>query len=253
MNHKTGGEMTAMVVDDEPLARQRLKEMLSEYPGIAVIGEAGRLAEAKRLAREAAPDAIFLDIQLFGENGFDLLADLPEHTQVVFVTAFDEYAIRAFEVNALDYLMKPVDPARLAITVRRLFGAALPDSSAGGKFGADDRLLLRVGRRRWFEPLASISAIRASGDYTLVSTIAGEEALVRRSMKSWLAALPADMFMRIHRRAIVNFQAIQRIDHVRDGRVYMRMAGMAAPLEASRRLAPAIARRLKKSAGLCKG
>jgi two-component system LytT family response regulator len=113
-------KLRALIVDDERLARKELRSMLSERPEIIVEGEAETVAEAAELIRAEEPDIVFLDVHMHGESGFDLLDKVDVTFKVIFVTAFDAYAIRAFEVNALDYLLKPVNPERLARAVERL-------------------------------------------------------------------------------------------------------------------------------------
>lgn len=246
---KTNGrsEWTALIVDDEELARQRLRELLEAFPSIQIAGEAGRLTEAKRLVVRLEPDVVFLDIELFGKNGFDLLDDLPEHTRVIFVTAYDEYAIRAFEVNALDYLMKPVDPERLAQAVRRLHpGAAKPDTRAG-RLTETDRILLQSGRTRWFEPVSAICSIQAEGDYTEVITTRGGKALFRRSMKEWMNILPEKLFVRAHRNRIINIRCIERMERIGEDRMRLRIRGCACQQEVSRRRLPDLMRRIKNT------
>ena len=237
---------TAVIVDDEPLARRRLNELLAAFPEIEVTGEAGRLPEARRVVAQLRPDVVFLDIHLFGKNGFDLLSDLPERTRVIFVTAYDEYAIRAFEVNALDYLMKPVEPDRLAIALRRLRQAPPAPGIRRERLNKDDRILLQAGRTRWFEPLSSIRSIRADRDYTVLTTNQGGEVLFRRSMKEWMRILPADTFMRIHRNQIVNVPCIERIERVGEDRMKVWLRQCSRPLDVSRRMVPELVRRLKQ-------
>src|ERR1044072_9233129 len=111
---------TAILVDDERLARKELRTMLAEHEIIDVIGDAETVAQAAALVQPRNPDVLFLDIQLPGETGFDLLEKITPPCKIIFVTAFDSYAIRAFEVNALDYLLKPINPARLAQAIERL-------------------------------------------------------------------------------------------------------------------------------------
>lgn len=245
MNAKSTEKKTAVIVDDEPLARRRLRELLAAFPEIEVAGEAGRLPEARRVVAQLRPDVVFLDIHLFGKNGFDLLSDLPEHTRVIFVTAYDEYAIRAFEVNALDYLMKPIEPDRLAVAVRRLRQEPPASGVKQERLNNDDRLLLQAGRTRWFEPLSSISSIHADGDYTVLATSQGGEILFRRTMKEWMRLLPADTFMRIHRNGIVNVPCIERVERVGEDRMKIWLRKRSEPLEVSRRMVPELVRRLK--------
>lgn len=239
-------EITVVIVDDEPLARQRLRELLESFPAIRIAGEAGRLGDAKRLVGRLEPDVVFLDIQLFGKSGFDLLDDLPEHTRVIFVTAYDEYAIRAFEVNALDYLMKPIDPVRLAQAVRRLHQASTKPDAGDCRMTETDRILLQAGRTRWFEPVPAICSIQADGDYTELVTTRGGKALFRRTMKEWMSLLPEHLFLRAHRNRIINVRCIERMERIGEDRMAVWLRGCnTQPLEVSRRRLPELMRRVK--------
>ena len=138
--------LTALIVDDERLARQELRALLAVHPEVQVVGEAASVDEAARhLAREQ-PDVVFLDIQMPGESGFDLFARAPVSSRVVFVTAHDAHALRAFDVNALDYLLKPVVPARLAESIARLREQAA--AAPGGRAAVRDRRLRLPADRR---------------------------------------------------------------------------------------------------------
>src|SRR5215203_1553764 len=162
-----------IIVDDERLARREMRRLLAEFDEIAVAGEAENLSEAAELIEREKPHIVFLDIQLSGENGFDLLARTAHDFKLIFVTAFDAYAIRAFEVNALDYLLKPVNPERLAKAIERL------DEESNKKcehrpFEFDDRIFLELGNRSVFLKVCEISHINSSGDYSEVFTAQGK-------------------------------------------------------------------------------
>jgi two-component system LytT family response regulator len=239
----TENKITALIVDDEPLARKNLRKLLGTHPEIEIVGEAGRLAEARARAAESVPDLIFLDIQLYGESGFDLLDNLPESSSVIFVTAFDRYAVRAFEVNALDYLLKPVTPARLAAALAR---HAAPPAEP---MRHDDRVFLKLGRRRWFEPLHNILAICADNDHSSVWISGVRRVVVRRPLGEWEHMLPAGQFLRIHRHSIVNITAVRGIDQLDTGGLRVHLEGAPEALEASRRHAPELRRRIKQDTG----
>ncbi len=232
---------TVLIVDDEPLARQRLRELVTGLSGFAVMGEAGRLSEAREFLKARSPDVVLLDIQLFGDSGFDLLEDMPEQTRVIFVTAHEQYAVRAFEVNALDYLLKPVQAERLRRALNRLDPPAEPSLP----LEADDRVLLQVGRRRWFQPVGEIAAITAEGDYTTLWITNGYQATTRRSLAEWLTRLPRETFVRIHRNALVNARHVESFERLPTGGVRLLVRGTPTPLDASRRRAPTLLRRLR--------
>src|SRR5687768_9999123 len=155
----------AGIVDDERLARRELRPLLeaAHTEREHLVGEADSVIEAARLVNATDADVVFLDIQLAGETGMDLLPLLGADVDVVLVTAYDAYTLRAFEVNALDYLLKPVVPERLAVTVSRLV-AAQPAAASRETVGYDDRLLLRLGEQRAFVRVRDIMAIEAEGD-----------------------------------------------------------------------------------------
>ena len=229
----------AVIVDDERLARRELRTLLENAHAeqVHVVGEAGTVAEAARLARVTDADVVFLDVQLAGETGMDLLPLLEVDVDVVFVTAYDKYALRAFEVNALDYLLKPVEPARLAVTMDRL-GAAQAPAPSREVLTYQDRVFLRLGQERAFVRVRDIVAIEAEGDG---STLLLAPQLARkpsaRSLREWEQRLPDRHFVRIHRSTIVNLEYVERLEassHASQ-RVYLR--GVPGPLTMSRRFA----------------
>lgn len=197
--------MNALIVDDEAPGRRALKRLLASEPDVRVAGEAGSVDEALRLIESERPDLLFLDIQLRGETGFDLLAALPEpRPRTVFVTAWDHYAVRAFECDAVDYLLKPVRPERLAQTLRRL------RESAPVHAGEEPRALIKSeGVWRWL-PWRNILFIRAEGNYSAVALRDGERLIVHRPLKEWIARMP-DGFLQIHRRHLVQLAEIQQL------------------------------------------
>lgn len=229
---------TALIVDDEPLARQGMRDLLAAHSNINIVGEAARLAEAREQVAQWSPDLIFLDIQLYGESGFDLLDELPEKTEVIFVTAFDRYAVRAFEVNALDYLLKPVRPERLASALARHALQRVRPTLA-----RDDRIYLTRGRKRWFEPLKNIRAICADGDHSSVWLSENRDVIVRRSLHDWEKMIPAESFMRIHRNSIVNLAATYQIKAERAGSLILHLSDRQQTLQVSRRRAAEFKRR----------
>ena len=228
----------AVLVDDERLARRELRTLLEEAHAeqVHVVGEAGSVAEAARLVQATDADVVFLDIQLAGETGMDLLPLLGVDVDVVFVTAYDDYTLRAFEVNALDYLLKPVAPERLATTVSRL-SVAQPPAPVRETIGYDDRLFLRLGQERAFVRVRDMVAIEADGDGSLL-WLAPHFARkpTAKSLREWEQRLPERQFVRIHRSTIVNLEYVERLEpwsHASQ-RVYLR--GVPEPLVLSRRV-----------------
>ncbi|HEX8370434.1 MAG TPA: LytTR family DNA-binding domain-containing protein [Pyrinomonadaceae bacterium] len=201
----------AIIIDDERLARKEMRGLLSEFDEISVAGEAENLTEAIYLIEKEKPNVVFLDIQLSGENGFDLLEKIERNFKLVFVTAFDAYAIRAFEVNALDYLLKPVNPERLAKAIERLS----EENETKNDFRPlefDDRIFLEPGARSVFLKVSDISHINAAGDYSQIWTIDKKKFLVEKPLREWEERLPDKHFLRIHRQTIVNLEEIEHIE-----------------------------------------
>ncbi|MCF3649236.1 LytR/AlgR family response regulator transcription factor [Synoicihabitans lomoniglobus] len=228
-----------LLIDDESAARAELHWLLEDHPEFKVVGEAATFAQARTRLGTADYDVVLLDIQLVGGVGFDLVPFVRPGARVIFITAFDQHALRAFEVNALDYLLKPVSAARFADALTRL--GSPPDSSsdaaASSPANLDDRILLKLdSSTERFVRLADISSISASQNYTEVILASGEKLFVRRTMKSWEEQLPDHAFGRVHRTVIVALAQIDRI--VRQSRVsfeiYLR--GQADPLPVSYRL-----------------
>ena len=221
----------AVIVDDEPLARMRLRRLLAEHPAIEVAGEAGDGEAACRLIDEQAPDLVFLDVQMPGLSGFDVLARLATRPRVIFVTAHDEFAVRAFEEQAVDYLLKPVEPARLERALARITGA---DATGAGAAIEDERLtrLIEAVERRSTGPRriavrrgpkvilvepASILFVRAEDKYTVLYTADGEH-ILDRTIEDLEQTLDPATFLRIHRSVLVNLACVRDLTAVEGGR-----------------------------------
>lgn len=231
--------LRALIIDDQPLAREDLRDLLSAHPDIAVVGEAGTTGRARTLLTLDHYDVVFLDIDLgHGEDGFDLLAGVRPEARVVFVTGFDDHAVRAFEAEALDYLLKPVQPARLAKCLRRLRGAA----------GLDDRTTLfsatsgfvpvKIGAVTRLLRTDDIRSVHSCENYTEITLAAGERLLVRRTMQDWADILRGIQFARVHRQLIVNLAHIRRLERDDADHVRICFERDTPPLEVSRRYAP---------------
>lgn len=236
---------TAIVVDDERLARVELSEMLSHLDTVSVVGEAQNLAQASQLIESLNPDIVFLDIQLRHENGFDLLSRVEHKFHLVFVTAFDAYAIRAFEINALDYLLKPVSPKRLSAAIDKLGQFVIADSTHESKhllsqLNIDDRLFINLGYRSIFLAINTISHISASGDYSEVFVDDSKNAsgmLVEKPLKEWQDRLPESSFIRIHRSTIVNIEHVASIKAMPNRTMHLFLTDCETPFSVSRRYA----------------
>lgn len=235
----------ALLIDDEPLARMELKRLLAAHPHVAVAGEAGTVADARERLGRGDYDLVFLDVQLRGGSGFDLLDSVQPEAQVVFVTAYDRFALRAFEVNALDYLLKPVAAPRLAATLQRLgdnrgqpVAESAPVAAANGteqRLTTEDRVFVKTGTATRFVPVASICAVRSAENYTELLLAGGETLLVLRTLKSWENTLPEVVFVRIHRQALVNLSRVKKIERRGEDDVLFHLDAPGAPLPASRR------------------
>jgi two-component system LytT family response regulator len=217
--------MKALIVDDERLARLELRRLLADHPEVEIAGEARTGEEALALVRELAPDLLFLDIQMPGMSGFDLLEKLDDLPQVIFTTAYDTYAIKAFEVNALDYLLKPVAPARLAAALGRV--RPRPDR------GRLDQVFVRDGERCWIVRFADIFLMESEGNYTRLH-FRNERPLIRRSLNALEEQLDPAMFFRAGRGQIINLKWIENVDIAVSGGLTVTLRG-GCTVEMSRR------------------
>ncbi len=231
----------ALIVDDERLARHELAFLLEKHPEIEVAGEAGSVKDAVPLLEKLRPDLLFLDIQMPRANGFELFERTPVSAEVIFVTAHDEYAVRAFEVNALDYLMKPVNPLRLRQAIERFLRrcppAAATATAATGPLTYDDTIFVNVGSAPRFVKLASIVCIQAEGDYSRLVGPTGSMGLVLKSMKEWEALLPERQFCRIQRSVIINCERVERFEPWFNSSYQVYLQQVPEPFTMSRRLA----------------
>src|SRR5580693_6912900 len=157
--------MKALLIDDERLARNELRRLLAAFPEIAIAGEAANAKQAREQLDALAPELIFLDVQMPGETGMELLESLePPVPHVIFTTAYDEFAVKAFELNAIDYLLKPVDPARLSAAVDRLpnaKGLGRAKAATAGRLDGKDKVFVREGERCWFVEVAQIRLLES--------------------------------------------------------------------------------------------
>jgi two-component system LytT family response regulator len=214
--------MKALIVDDEPLARRELRRLLAAHRSIQIVGEAGDIDEARGLIESLAPGVVFLDIQMPGGGGFDLLAQLDRVPRIIFTTAYDRYAVAAFDVNALDYLLKPIEPERLAAALDKLQamppageGAAHRDSSLG-------QLFVRDGPRCWFIPLRDVSVFSAEGNYVRIQW-GQERPLLGRSLAALESKLDPQRFFRANRQQIINLEAIHSVELGVGGQLHVQL------------------------------
>lgn len=232
----------AIIIDDERLARNELKKLLSDYPEIEIVAEAANAAEGIQRIEELHPDLIFLDIQMPGKTGFEMLAELDRAPHVIFTTAYDEYALRAFEVNALDYLLKPVEPKRLSDAIQKLEhieekesdGVDLPVVQRG-HLGEFDQVFVKDGERCWFVKLTDIRLFESVGNYAKVF-FGPNKPLILKSLNALEERLDDRIFFRANRKHIVNLRMIEKVEPYFNGGLLLEIKG-GEKVEVSRRQA----------------
>lgn len=229
-----------IIVDDERLAREELKNLLKDYKDIKVIDEANNADDAIEKIESQKPDLVFLDIQMPGKTGFDLLEELIDVPYVIFATAYDEYALKAFEVNALDYLVKPIDNARLktavekaveSITVRR----EAEEDGNSSKLGLNDQVFVKDGDNCWFVTLDKIRMFESVGNYVRVH-FDDNRPLIHKSLNGLSERLDENYFFRANRQQIINLNWIDEIQQWFSGGLLVTLKG-GEKIELSRRQA----------------
>jgi two-component system LytT family response regulator len=232
----------AILIDDERLARNELKKMLALHPEIEVIGEAANADEGLRLINEMNPDLILLDVQMPVKTGFDLLEQLEKLPTVIFTTAYDEYAIRAFEVNALDYLLKPIDPKRLSDAVQKFLAIDEKEmmfsenrSELRLSLSESDQVFVKYGEKCWFVKLAEIRLFESVGNYARVF-FGPNKPLILKSLNSLEERLDPRTFFRANRKHIVNLRMIEKVEPFFNGGLLLEIKG-GEKIEVSRRQA----------------
>lgn len=212
--------MNVLIIDDERLAREELKSMLDKYDFLDIVGEATNPNEGIAKIKEHQPDLIFLDIQMPGMNGFEMLQKLDEIPKVIFVTAFDEFALKAFEINALDYLLKPIDPQRLNETMQKL---QHPEEDFTTKLGGvesrkekvltlGDRIFIKDGEKCWYIDIQTVRMFESDGNYVKVY-FDRFRPLILRSLNSLEERLDSKHFFRANRKFIINLNWISSIEN----------------------------------------
>jgi two-component system, LytTR family, response regulator len=209
--------MRAIIIDDERLARKELKSLLKEYHEIEIIDECASPEEALKSIEKHNPDLLFLDIQMPEKTGFDLLQELDKSPKVVFVTAFDEYAVKAFEVNALDYLMKPVDPERLKETMAKLLSEDIEDEELydvpdRGILSSNDQVFIKDGEKCWFIHLKDVRMFESEGNYVRIY-FETFKPLVLKSLNGLEERLDQRLFFRANRKYIINLKWVSHIEN----------------------------------------
>jgi two-component system LytT family response regulator len=230
----------AIIIDDERLARNELKKLLLDFPEIEVIAEAANASEGVEKIDSLNPDLIFLDIQMPGKTGFDMLSELERAPNVIFTTAYDEYALKAFEVNALDYLLKPVEPKRLADALQKLQIEEDKEPISDHTISVNrsilnehDQVFVKDGERCWFVKLSDIRLFESVGNYAKVY-FGPNKPLILKSLNALEERLDEKVFFRANRKHIVNLRLIEKIEPYFNGGLLLEMKG-GEKIEVSRR------------------
>ncbi|MCG9879653.1 MAG: LytTR family DNA-binding domain-containing protein [Bacteroidia bacterium] len=205
--------ITTIIVDDERLAREGLKSLLKDMPDIQIVAEAENVDEALDLIEKFKPQLVFLDIQMPEKNGFELLEELIETPAVIFTTAYDEYALKAFEVNALDYLLKPIEKERLleAVAKAKKQIEELKLDRLRNKLMPHERVFLRDGDKCWYIPLSDIRLIESAGNYAKIH-FDKYQPLIHRTLNSLDERLSDELFFRANRQQIINLNYLEKIE-----------------------------------------
>ncbi|NTS39725.1 response regulator [Flavisolibacter sp. BT320] len=234
--------MRAIIIDDERLARTELRKLLQEFPEVEVVDEASNAEEGVQKIESHNPDLIFLDIQMPGKTGFEMLQELDHAPTVVFTTAYDDYALKAFEVNALDYLLKPIEPKRLADAVEKVKKLQVtngsPDHAVSvnggtGLLGEHDQVFVKDGDRCWFVRLSEVRLFESVGNYAKVF-FGSNKPLILKSLNALEERLDPKTFFRANRKHIVNLQAIEKVESYFNGGLLLELKG-GEKIEVSRR------------------
>lgn len=228
----------AVIIDDERLARNELKKLLLEFPEVEVVGEAANADEGIEKIESLNPDLIFLDIQMPGQSGFDMLTQIDRAPHVIFVTAYDEYALKAFQVNALDYLMKPVEPRRLAdalLKLRQKDDEEFNSNVNRSILHENDQVFVKDGERCWFVKLSEVRLFESVGNYAKVF-FGTNKPLILKSLNALEERLDEKVFFRANRKHIINLRMIDKIEPYFNGGLLIDLFG-GEKIEVSRRQA----------------
>ncbi len=240
MNGMSADPLRVVIVDDEPLARAVVREFIRQHPGVEVVAECGNGFDAVKAVAELSPDLVFLDVQMPKLNGFEVLELIGRSVPVVFTTAYDQYALRAFEVHAVDYLLKPFSEERFAEALaraRQRLAAREPGadlealvSEGRGRQGPVERVLIRDGPQVHVLPVEKIDYVEAQDDYVCFKTD-GRQYLKDQTMGTLEATLDPARFVRIHRSYLLNIERIARVElYAKDSRVAILRDGTRLPV-----------------------
>lgn len=233
--------MRAIIIDDERLARTELRKLLQDFPEIEVVDEASNAEEGVQKIESHNPDLIFLDIQMPGKTGFEMLQELDHAPTVVFTTAYDDYALKAFEVNALDYLLKPVEPKRLADAIEKIkkLSSGHQEQRSAASYspstllGEHDQVFVKDGERCWFVRLSEVRLFESVGNYAKVF-FGTNKPLILKSLNALEERLDPKTFFRANRKHIINLQMIEKVESYFNGGLLLELKG-GEKIEVSRR------------------
>jgi two-component system LytT family response regulator len=231
--------MKALIIDDERLARNELRRLLAAHADITIAGEAVDVPDALEKIAALKPELLFLDVQMPGADGFSLLERLePPLPAVIFTTAYDEFAVKAFEFNALDYLLKPVDPNRLVAALEKLRGrgtAGEPEAAPSHRLTLEDKVFVREGERCWFVPVKNIRLLESEGNYTRLH-FDDQKPQLFRSLTAMEERLDRRHFFRANRKQVINLAWVDGIEPWFSGGLLVKLKG-GLKVELSRRQA----------------
>jgi two-component system LytT family response regulator len=232
--------ITCVIIDDEQLARELLREYIEQTGNITIVGEATKGKDAVEMIDNLKPDLIFLDVQMPGMNGFDVLDDITHDPYVVFTTAYDQYAIKAFEKNAVDYLLKPIDQERFQLAVKRALermkteqynvGEMLRDMKTENKTSYDSHIFVQKSEKLINLAVEEIMFLEASGDYTILTTKA-DQFVSSSGIGKLEEILNPEIFIRVHRSTIININFLKEIEkHFNGGMIVKMQSGKSFPV-----------------------
>lgn len=232
--------ITCVIVDDEKLARDLLREYIQQIPDIQILGEASKGKEAVEVIDKLTPDLIFLDVQMPGMNGFDVLDEIVHDPYVIFCTAYDQYALKAFEKNAVDYILKPLDQERFKLAVERAIGRMKVEQNNVGellrnlktenKTSYDSHIFVQKSEKLLNLPVEEIVYLEASGDYTILTT-KNDQFVSSSGIGKLEEILNPEIFIRVHRSTIININSLKEIEkHFNGGMVVKMLNGKSFPV-----------------------
>jgi len=239
-------KLKTMIVDDNWLFREELKKFLHDYPEIELVSEAERISEAIKKIEVIKPHVLFLDIQLAGESGFELFDKTDVTAKTIFITAYDQYAIRAFEVNALDYLLKPIRKERLTRAINKLLASSKNDESylTDERLEYDDIIYLIIDGSLKFIKVSRLKCIVAERNYSYIIYDGNKKELISKTLSEWEKKLPDKLFVRVHRSTIINFEYVEKVKKRKNYTHEVTIKGIDEPFIISRRYAARLKKKL---------